>query len=202
MASRAKHLSLFDPTIIRPAIVESFKKLAPHLVAKNPVMFVVEVGSVLTTAIWLHDVFRPSPDSAPTWFTLAVSIWLWFTVVFANFAEAVAEGRGKAQADTLRRMRQETVARKVRYWPQPEDVPGISNEDIIPASRLKKGDLVIVQAGPIIPGDGEGIEGIGSVDESAITGESAPVIRESGGGRPPPPPGDQGPLPPGAPAAH
>jgi potassium-transporting ATPase ATP-binding subunit len=183
MAPRAKQLSLADPSILRPAILESFKKLAPHLVARNPVMFVVEIGSVLTTVIWLRDVLSVSPGGAPRWFTLAVSVWLWFTVVFANFAEAVAEGRGKAQADTLRRMRQDTVARKVRFWPQPEDVPGISNEDIIPASRLKKGDLVIVDAGQVIPGDGEVIEGIASVDESAITGESAPVIRESGGDR-------------------
>src|SRR3989441_7110793 len=183
MAPKAKQLSLVDPSILRPAVLESFRKLAPQLVAKNPVMFVVEVGSVLTTAIWLRDVFSPSAQSAPTWFTLAVSIWLWFTVLFANFAEAVAEGRGKAQAETLRRMRQDTVARKVRFWPPTDDVPGISNEDIIPASRLKKGDLVIVDAGQVIPGDGEVIEGIASVDESAITGESAPVIRESGGDR-------------------
>src|SRR5438309_10627554 len=183
MAPKAKQLSLLDPSILRPAILESFKKLAPQLVAKNPVMFVVEIGSVLTTAIWLRDVFAPSPGAAPTWFTLAVSIWLWFTVVFANFAEAVAEGRGKAQAETLRRMRQDTVARKVRFWPPTDDVPGISNEDIIPASRLRKGDLVIVDAGQIIPGDGEVIDGIASVDESAITGESAPVIREGGGDR-------------------
>src|SRR5438874_3005121 len=183
MAPKAKQLSLVDPSILRPAILDSFRKLAPHLVAKNPVIFVVEIGSVLTTALWLRDVFSPSAGAAPTWFTLAVSIWLWFTVLFANFAEAVAEGRGKAQADTLRRMRQDTVARKVRYWPEREDVPGISNEDIIPASRLKKGDLVIVDAGQVIPGDGEVIEGIASVDESAITGESAPVIRESGGDR-------------------
>src|SRR5437867_9160291 len=183
MAPKAKQLSLVDPSILRPAILDSFRKLAPHLVAKNPVMFVVEIGSVLTAALWLRDVFSPSPGAAPTWFTLAVSIWLWFTVVFANFAEAVAEGRGKAQADTLRRMRQDTVARKVRFWPPTDDVPGISNEDIIPASRLKKGDLVIVDAGQIIPGDGEVIDGIASVDESAITGESAPVIRESGGDR-------------------
>src|SRR5438093_388571 len=183
MAPKARQLSLVDPSILRPAILDSFRKLAPHLVAKNPVMFVVEIGSVLTTALWLRDVFSPSAGAAPTWFTLAVSIWLWFTVLFANFAEAVAEGRGKAQADTLRRMRQDTVARKVRYWPEREDVPGISNEDIIPASRLKKGDLVIVDAGELIPGDGEVIEGIASVDESAITGESAPVIRESGGDR-------------------
>jgi K+-transporting ATPase ATPase B chain len=183
MASKAKQLSLFDPAILRSAIVESFKKLAPQLVAKNPVMFVVEIGSVLTTAIWLRDLFAPTPTSAPRWFTLSVSLWLWFTVVFANFAEAVAEGRGKAQADALRRMRQDTMARKVRYWPPPPDVQGVANEDIIPASRLKKGDLVIIDAGQVIPGDGEVIQGIASVDESAITGESAPVIRESGGDR-------------------
>src|SRR5438105_12254829 len=141
MAPKAQNLSLFDKSILGSAVVESFRKLAPQLVAKNPVMFVVEIGSVLTTGLWVRDVLSPGPGAAPTWFTLAVSIWLWFTVLFANFAEAVAEGRGKAQADTLRRMRQDTVARKVRYWPQPEDVPGISNEDMIPASRLKKGDL-------------------------------------------------------------
>src|SRR3954470_18909159 len=183
MASNARQLSLTDPAIIRPAILESFRKLAPQLVAKNPAMFVAEIGSVLTTAIWLRDVF-PSPRSgAPLWFTLAVSIWLWFTVVFANFAEAVAEGRGKAQADTLRRMRQDTIAQKIRYWPEREGVDGLANEDMTPASRLKKGDLVIVDAGQLIPGDGEVIDGIASVDESAITGESAPVIRESGGDR-------------------
>src|SRR5256885_5739285 len=183
MAPKAQNLSLFDPSILGSAILESFRKLAPHLVAKNPVMFVVEIGSVLTSAIWLRDVFSPSPSGVPRWFTLAVSIWLWFTVIFANFAEAVAEGRGKAQADTLRRMRKETIARKVRTWPAPEDVIPIANEEMIPASRLTKGDLVVVETNGLIPGDGEVISGIASVDESAITGESAPVIRESGGDR-------------------
>src|SRR2546427_11318756 len=152
MAPKAKQLSLVDPSILRPAILESFKKLAPQLVAKNPVMFVVEIGSILTTAIWLRDVLSPSSGQAPTWFTLAVAIWLWFTVVFANFAEAVAEGRGKAQAETLRRMRQDTVARKVRFWPPTDDVPVISNADIIPASRMRKGDLGIEDAGQILAG--------------------------------------------------
>jgi K+-transporting ATPase ATPase B chain len=183
MASKMKQLSLFDSTILRSAILESFKKLAPQLVMKNPVMFVVEIGSVLTTALWLRDVFSPTPGAAPRWFTLAVSLWLWFTVVFANFAEAVAEGRGKAQADTLRKMRQETVARKVRTWPAPADVIPLANEEMVPASRLRKGDLVVVEVNGVIPGDGDVIEGIASVDESAITGESAPVIRESGGDR-------------------
>src|SRR5712692_3456961 len=183
MVAKAKQLSLFDRGILWSAALDSLRKLAPQRVAKNPVMFVVEIGSVLTTAIWVRDLTAPPPGAAPRWFTLAVSLWLWFTVIFANFAEAVAEGRGKAQADTLRRMRQETVARKVRTWPAPEDVIPVANEEMIPASRLKKGDLVVVEANQLIPGDGEVIQGIASVDESAITGESAPVIRESGGDR-------------------
>ena len=172
-----KKLSLFDPKILGQAALESVRKLAPQHVWKSPVMFVVEVGSVLTTLLWLRG------GADPRWFTLSVSIWLWFTVIFANFAEAVAEGRGKAQADTLRRMRQETVARKLRQWPIPADTLPVAMEEMMPASRLRKGDVVVVEAGQLIPGDGEVIEGIASVDESAITGESAPVIRESGGDR-------------------
>src|SRR5713226_6605475 len=122
MVAKAKQLSLVDRGILWSAALDSLRKLAPQRVAKNPVMFVVEIGSVLTTAIWVRDVIAPVPGAAPGWFTLSVSLWLWFTVVFANFAEAVAEGRGKAQADALRRMRQDTVARKVRYWPPPADV--------------------------------------------------------------------------------
>jgi len=159
---------------MRPAIWESFRKLAPRHVIKNPVMFVVEIGSVLTTLILIRDLFAPTAGSQPLWFTFNVSFWLWFTVVFANFAEAVAEGRGKAQAATLRKMRQETIARRLRTG---------RGEEIVPASALRKGDTVVVEAGEIIPGDGDVIEGIASVDESAITGESAPVIRESGGDR-------------------
>ncbi len=166
--------SLFDPAIVRAGILESFRKLSPAHVAKNPVMFVVEVGSVLTTALWIRDLFVAAElRAAPLWFTAAVTIWLWFTVLFANFAEAVAEGRGKAQADSLRKMRKDTQARK---W-----VAG--KEEQVSASTLRKDDQVVVEAGQIIPGDGEIIEGIASVDESAITGESAPVIRESGGDR-------------------
>src|SRR5438445_7139882 len=172
--TRLKERSLFDPEIMRPAIWDSFRKLTPRHVIKNPVMFVVEIGSVLTSLILLRDLFAPTPGSQLLWFTFNVSFWLWFTVVFANFAEAVAEGRGKAQAAFLRRMRQETIARKL--------VSG-KREEKIPASSLRKGDLVVVEAGEIIPGDGDVIEGIASVDESAITGESAPVIRESGGDR-------------------
>jgi len=173
MAPRSKSLSLVDPNLLRQAALASFKKLDPRLVAKNPVMFVVEVGSVLTTILWLRDRVIPPPGAAPGWFTLSVSLWLWFTVVFANFAEAVAEGRGKAQAESLRRMRREVTARKLEN----------GREEAVPASALRRGDLVVVEAGQVIPGDGDIVEGIASVDESAITGESAPVIRESGGDR-------------------
>jgi K+-transporting ATPase ATPase B chain len=172
--TRLKERSLLDPEILRPAVWESFRKLVPHHVIKNPVMFVVEIGSVITTLIWLRDLIAPTAGSQPLWFTFNVAFWLWFTVIFANFAEAVAEGRGKAQAAFLRRMRQETTARR--------QVNG-KRMEIVPASALRKGDVVVVEAGEIIPGDGEVIEGIASVDESAITGESAPVIRESGGDR-------------------
>ncbi|MGE5854728.1 MAG: potassium-transporting ATPase subunit KdpB [Deltaproteobacteria bacterium] len=172
--TRLKDRSLFDPEIMWPAIWESFRKLAPRHVIKNPVMFVVEIGSVLTTLIWLRDMIAPAPGSQPLWWTFNVSFWLWFTVVFANFSEAVAEGRGKAQAATLRKMRQETNARRLRNG---------KGEEIVRASALRKGDTVVVEAGEIIPGDGDVIQGIASVDESAITGESAPVIRESGGDR-------------------
>jgi K+-transporting ATPase ATPase B chain len=153
-----KERSLFDPEILRPAVWESFCRLAPQHVIKNPVMFVVEAGSVLTTLIGLRDLVAPTPGSQPLWFTAAVSFWLWFTVVFANFAEAVAEGRGKAQAETLRKTRQETTARRLV-----DD----GREEPIPASALRKGDIVVVEAGELIPGDGEVIEGIASVDESA-----------------------------------
>src|SRR5436190_1356439 len=172
--TRLKERSLFDPEIMRPAIWDSFRKLTPRHVIKNPVMFVVEIGSVLSTLILVRDLFAPTPGSQPLWFTFNVSFWLWFTVVFANFAEAVAEGRGKAQAATLRKMRKETNARRL--------VNG-HREEVVPASALHKGDTVVVEAGEIIPGDGDVIQGIASVDESAITGESAPVIRESGGDR-------------------
>jgi K+-transporting ATPase ATPase B chain len=173
---KAQALSLFDRDIIKRAVVDSFRKLAPRHVAKNPVMFVVEVGSVLTTLVFFRDLIHRQSASAPLWFTGLVTVWLWFTVVFANFAEAVAEGRGKAQADTLRKMRKETTARRLKNG-------GTNQEERVPSSSLRKGDLVIVEAGELIPGDGEIVEGIASVDESAITGESAPVIRESGGDR-------------------
>jgi potassium-transporting ATPase ATP-binding subunit len=156
--------SLFEPRIVRAAIVASAGKLDPRLMARNPVMFVVEIGAVLTTLVWIVG----SDD--PGWFTFTVAVWLWLTVFFGNFAEALAEGRGKAQADTLRAMRTQTVAQ-------------MRDGTTKPASALARGDVVVVKAGEVIPGDGSVIEGIASVDESAITGESAPVIRESGGDR-------------------
>ena len=172
---KAKSISLFSGEILRPAALDSLRKLAPQHMMKNPVMFVVEVGSVLTTLLWLRDAIAPPAGAAPLWFSGAVTLWLWFTILFANFAEAVAEGRGKAQAATLRKMRKETTARKL--------LGADGREERVPASTLRKGDLVVCEAGDLIPGDGEVIEGIASVDESAITGESAPVIRESGGDR-------------------
>jgi K+-transporting ATPase ATPase B chain len=173
MAPSRKSASLLDPAILRPAIVDSFRKLSPRVLAKNPVMFVVAVGSLLTTTTLVRDLIARPSAMAPLWFSALVTLWLWFTVLFANFAEAVAEGRGKAQAATLRKMRQETLARRLVG----------EREEAVPASQLRKGDLVIVEAGQMIPGDGEVVQGIASVDESAITGESAPVIRESGGDR-------------------
>ncbi len=172
-AARSKPLSLFNPEILRQAALDSLRKLSPRQVVRNPVMFVVEVGSVLTTLVVLRDLFSRGTPSDPVWFTALVTLWLWGTVLFANFAEAVAEGRGKAQAATLRKMRTETVARRL--------VDG--RTETISGASLRKGDLVVVEAGEMIPGDGEIIEGVASVDESAITGESAPVIRESGGDR-------------------
>ena len=163
--SKRQTRSMFDPQIMRRAVVDSFVKLDPRQMARNPVMFVVEIGSVLTTFLAIRDT-----DG----FATLVTIWLWFTVLFANFAEAVAEGRGKAQADTLRKTRSETVA----YVRQSD---GSIQET--PSTQLKVGDECVVEAGQLIPGDGDVIEGIASVDESAITGESAPVIRESGGDR-------------------
>jgi len=164
--------SLFDPTIVRSALVDSLRKLDPRVMARNPVMFVVEIGSVLTTYMWLRDL--GSSSSTQNWFAGLVSAWLWFTVLFANFAEAMAEGRGKAQAASLRATRQETMA-TVRL--------ADGSLEQRPSVQLDLGDLCVVNAGEIIPGDGDVVEGIATVDESAITGESAPVVRESGGDR-------------------
>jgi K+-transporting ATPase ATPase B chain len=168
--------SLTDRAILVPAIADSFKKLDPRRMARNPVMFVVEVGSVITTIVFFVDLFNGTPGfSGPNnnLFVGQITVWLWFTVLFANFAEALAEGRGKAQAAALRKTRSETVARKL--------VDG--REERVPSTSLQKGDVVVCEAGDVVPGDGDVIEGIASIDESAITGESAPVIREAGGDR-------------------
>jgi len=168
--------SLTDRTILVPAIRASFAKLDPRWIARNPVMFVVEVGAVITTIIFVIDLFNGTPGfsgSNNELFVGQITVWLWFTVLFANFAEAMAEGRGKAQAAALRKTRSETIARRL--------VDGA--EERISSTQLKKGELVVCEAGDIVPGDGDVIEGIASIDESAITGESAPVIREAGGDR-------------------
>src|SRR5499426_4015666 len=175
MPTQVRARSLFDPPIVRQAIVDSFTKLDPRHQVKNPVMFVVEVGSVLTTLLFFQALV--GYGEAPAGFILAVSLWLWFTVVFANFAEAMAEGRGKAQADTLRRARRDVQAKKLARPQHGAQFTTVS------AGTLRQGDVVLVEAGEFVPSDGEVIEGIASVDESAITGESAPVIRESGGDR-------------------
>ncbi|HEX6965375.1 MAG TPA: potassium-transporting ATPase subunit KdpB [Gemmatimonadaceae bacterium] len=165
---------LFDPPIVARAARDAFVKLQPRHMVRNPVMFVVLLGSVLTTLALIGDIVRGRGDIA---FTLQLAIWLWFTVLFANFAEAMAEGRGKAQADTLRAARTQTMAKRLD---EPED--RMSYEPV-PADHLRKGDYVLCTPGDMIPGDGEVVRGVASVDESAITGESAPVIRESGGDR-------------------
>jgi len=168
---RRRARPLFDPPIVKRAVWDSFVKLNPRTMMKNPVMFVVEVGAAMTTVLAFRDWSAAAPDLG---FTFQITLWLWFTVLFANFAEAMAEGRGKAQADTLRKTKTETVGHCVKAGGKIESVA---------ASQLRQGDIVVCAPNDIIPGDGEVIDGIASVDESAITGESAPVIRESGGDR-------------------
>src|SRR6476660_790344 len=165
--------ALPDPKIVLPAIGSAFAKLDPRTLAKNPVIFVLEIVTIVTTIILIRDLITGGEQLG---FTFQIVLWLWFTVLFANFAEAVAEGRGKAQAESLRRQRTETQAKLLtgdysRGW------------NLVPSTGLKVGDVVLIEAGDIIPSDGEVIEGIASVNEAAITGESAPVIRESGGDR-------------------
>lgn len=173
----------FVPEMYRRAVIDAFLKLDPRLMIKNPVMFVVEIGSALTTLLWLQAL--GGHGEAPAGFIGAISVWLWFTVLFANFAEALAEGRGKAQAESLRKMRQDTVAKKLArgYTIVKGKKPVQAHFAEVSSSTLIKGDLFFVQAGDTIPADGDVIEGVASVNESAITGESAPVIRESGGDR-------------------
>lgn len=171
--SQSKSASILDARILLPAIGDAFRKLNPRNLARNPVMFVVAVVSLLSTLLLLKDVATSNPDAS---FSFQIVLWLWFTVLFANFAEAVAEGRGKAQADSLRRTRTETPAKLL-------DSPESHSWKNVPGISLKVGDVVLVEASDIIPSDGEVIEGVASVNEAAITGESAPVIRESGGDR-------------------
>lgn len=173
MTQHSATRSMFDPALVRPAIVDSFKKLTPRTQLRNPVMFCVYVGSILATILWIAALTGQA--EAPAGFILAVALWLWFTVLFANFAEAIAEGRSKAQAASLRSAKKDVMAKKLNE-PHPK-----SPVRIMTASDLRRGDVVLVEAGDTIPADGEVIEGVASVDESAITGESAPVIRESGG---------------------
>src|SRR5580698_8311336 len=167
----ARSRPLFDPEIVTRAVQASFAKLNPVTLAKNPVMFVVEVGALLTTVFLVRDIFV---GAAGLKFGVQIALWLWFTVLFANFAEAMAEARGKAQADSLRKTKTDALAKRVTASGKIEQVT---------ASALRAGDVVTCDAGELIPGDGEVIEGIATVDESVITGESAPVIRESGGDR-------------------
>ena len=162
---------MWDLSLVRRASADAARKLNPLTMARNPVMFVVEVGSVLATGTLVVDIALGRGNLL---FEAQIVAWLWLTVLFANFAEAMAEGRGKAQADSLRRAKTDTVANRIVYGAATEKVP---------ATQLLKGDVVLVSAGEVIPGDGEIIEGVASVDESAITGESAPVIREAGGDR-------------------
>src|SRR5712692_2290735 len=173
MKDRSKEAmkSLWTSGIVGRAVWDSALKLNPRTLMKNPVMFVVEVGAAMTTVALAWNLARHVPGFG---FSLQITLWLWFTVLFANFAEAMAEGRGKAQADALRRSKAETMASRLLADGKMETVPG---------SKLRSGDLVLVEAGEFIPGDGEIVEGVASVDESAITGESAPVIREAGGDR-------------------
>jgi potassium-transporting ATPase ATP-binding subunit len=171
--SRRGKLSMFDRTLMWPAIIDSVRKLDPRVQWRNPVMFVVYVGSILTTALWLQAL--GGRGEAPAWFILNVGIWLWFTVLFANFAEALAEGRSKAQAASLKGLKQAVTAKRLA---NPAERLRVAR---VRADQLRKGETVLVEAGDYVPGDGEVIEGAASVDESAITGESAPVIRESGG---------------------
>jgi len=165
--------TLADPKIIGPALIDAFAKLDPRTLIRNPVMFTVEVVATLTTILFVRDLVQGVPHQG---FALQINLWLWFTVLFANFAEAVAEGRGKAQAATLRKAKTETIAKKLIHVSDSKWME-------VPAPQLRKGDIVLVEAGDLIPSDGEVVEGVASVNEAAITGESAPVIRESGGDR-------------------
>src|SRR5437660_12928552 len=170
MASTVRGRSLFDLPIVLRAVVDSFRKLTPRREVRNPVMFVVYVGSILTTLLWLQAVV--GTGEAPAWFIFWVTVWLWFTVLFANFAEAMAEGRGKAQAASLRRARRDLQAKRLA---RPERTARV---DVVAASALRKGTVVLVEAGDFIPADGEVIEGVEFVNEAAINSECAQIVSE------------------------
>ena len=174
-----RKLGMFDAELVKPAIVDSFRKLSPSIQWRNPVMFVVYIGSILTTLLWIQSLY--GEGEASSGFILGVMLWLWFTVLFANFAEALAEGRSKAQAASLRGLKKETWAKKVKTANIPENWDSLPASELVSATQLRKGDIFIAEANDVIAADGEVIAGVASVDESAITGESAPVIRESGG---------------------
>jgi len=180
MNAQLRKQSTFRTEIYRRAIADSFVKLNPGSIVRNPVMFVVEVGSVLTTALWIQAL--AGKGEAPAAFVGAISLWLWFTVLFANFAEAVAEGRGKAQAEALRKARKDTPAKRLRGAAQTVEA-ALSKTEVVSSTQLKKNDVYLAEAGDLLPADGEIVVGIASVDESAVTGESAPVVREAGGDR-------------------
>ncbi|HYR36206.1 MAG TPA: potassium-transporting ATPase subunit B, partial [Burkholderiales bacterium] len=167
--------SMFEPQFVTPALWESVKRLSPQAQWRNPVMFVCYVGAILTAGLFIQSFFGKA--EAPRSYIFAVSVWLWFTVLFANFAEAIAEGRSRAQAASLRAARREVMAKKLRAPKRDAEWQNV------PGTTLRAGDFYLVQTGEVIPADGEIVEGVASVDESAITGESAPVIRESGGDR-------------------
>jgi K+-transporting ATPase ATPase B chain len=175
MAKRTESKSIFDPGLLKAALIDSFKKLDPRALWRNPVMLSVEIGSVITTVNYIYNLVTGKGE--PAWFTGIVSAWLWLTVIFATFAESLAEGRGKARAESMRKTRKEIMAKKLK---KPE--PG-SEYELVPSTQLRKGDMILVEAKDMIAGDGEVIAGAALVNESAVTGESAPVVRESGGDR-------------------
>src|SRR5579871_2755905 len=168
-----RKLALFDRALLGPALLDSLRKLDPRVQWRNPVMFVVYIGSILTTALWVQAI--TARGEAPAWFIFNIALWLWFTVLFANFAEALAEGRSKAQAESLRGLKQTVFAKRL------DDAAQRTRSTQVRADDLRRNDVVLIEAGDYVPSDGEVIAGAASVDESAITGESAPVIREAGG---------------------
>ena len=173
--TKTKNITIFEPELLRRALLESIKKLNPLSLWRNPVMLLVELGSIITTISFLAGLFYNSGE--PSWFIGTVSLWLWLTVIFSTFAESLAEGRGKARAESLRKTRTEVMAKRLV---NPESKEKF---DLIPSGNLHKGDYVLVESGEIIPGDGEVVDGAALVNESSVTGESAPVVRESGGDR-------------------